>query len=97
MKHKQMVVDPDQEVIDMVNGAATRRKALARRRKLAEKRKQESRAFWQMMREACGSTTLGVMSFIALSQEPMTLGMAVLTFFVCTIWSVLRVDRYVRR
>lgn len=95
MNTEQRQVDPDMQVINLVNHEVWRRqnKAMIARRRKA--RKQE--AFRQMVKEAGIFGATGALSFWAAARQLMTPAMGFSLGIVCGIACILRIDRHFRR
>lgn len=107
MKHRQMV-DPDLEVIGMVNdGVAGRQRVREGRALLARMSKEQAqaekrkaawwRAFRSMAVEAGTFAVAGVAVLAAMSQGLIDPKVSIPVFVLCMLWTAIRIDRFVRR
>lgn len=106
MKREEMVLDPDMEVIKMVNGAAdTRQREKQNRellRKIANEQKQSRKAkWWREFRSMAFETgTFAVASIavlFAMGQSLVDPRVGVPVYFLCLAFAGIRVDRFMRR
>lgn len=103
---KNAYVDPDMEVIGMVNGAADTRQRVKQNRdllhKMAREQKQSRKAAWwrafrAMAVEAGIFAVAGIAVLVAMAQGLIDPKVAVPVFVLCMVWTAIRVDRFVRR
>lgn len=105
MTHKQ-IIDPDAEVIGMVNDGVTARERVAENRALlhqmAKEQDQLRKAnLWREIRsmaiEAGAFAIGGVATLIAMGHDLVSPIVGIPVFLVCLIWAAVRVDRFIRR
>lgn len=104
MKHRQMV-DPDLEVIGMVNDSVAGRQRVREGRALLARMSKEQaqarkaawwRGFRAMALEAGIFAVAGVAVLAAMSQGLIDPKVSIPVFVLCMLWTAIRIDRFVR-
>ena len=105
MKCKQ-IVDPDLEVIDMVNDGVAGRQRMREGRallaRMSKEQKQARKAAWwrdlrSMVIEAGAIAVTGIGVMCAMGRNLVDPGVGIPVFLACMIWTAIRVDRFARR
>lgn len=98
-------MDPDTEVIELVNSNIENRKRLADNRRMLHKMAEEQaekrkaawwRAFRSMAVEAGTFAVAGVAVLAAMSQGLIDPKVSIPVFVLCMLWTAIRIDRFVR-
>lgn len=105
MKCRQMV-DPDLEVIGMVNDCVAGRQRVRENRallsRMAKEQKQARKAAWwrdfrSMVIEAGAIAATGIGVMYAMGRDLVDPGVGIPVFLACMVWTAIRVDRFVRK